>query len=596
MNIKLESIKFLSRGSEGFISEKLIFGEQVTFVSGENTSGKTPIITGIVYCLGLNVPLPSDITNNCSAVQLNLQIKGNKFVFTRNIDENNQSITVEDVQQKKKTNYKVEKDFSKFLFSLLEFPETLLVNNQGNMQPLYFSFIAPLFWKEQMNSWGKIYSSLFTIIKNTREEATRFLLSIPPKLSYESKQTTKQKKIRLKNLNELIVNKNNLIDELKKNADISSDFDIKKITADRDAIRQKLSELENDFNSYHSATEAYDENIKIIGDSLKGKQIALSDYAIILATYRKSIDEVEAEIETLSLNDDAAHRFRELKSICDNENCCLFIAPKESYGKTLLYLKDQIKDLLSNEKDINLKCDILNSNILELRNEIDVLKIKKRESINKSGAENLAESLTVYSKMLSSIEMKLGSYQQIEIHNQQLHNLLLERDEVNVFLSENKQNRSNRSTLNEDDVRTGFETKFKDWVKVLNGSTKEHAIQLDNTFNPMIDGKKYSDFSGSFLTRIILAYHAALFEYCLENNLNHPRILILDTPKQQELDPESLNSYLGKLKETCKKFKNSQVIFSSSEFDYALDSLDTAWKPSFKSEKGKLMYFGHEHS
>ena len=53
MSVRLESFQYLPRGSDGWGSRLLPFGEMFTAVQGANGTGKTPIMKGVIQGLGL---------------------------------------------------------------------------------------------------------------------------------------------------------------------------------------------------------------------------------------------------------------------------------------------------------------------------------------------------------------------------------------------------------------------------------------------------------------------------------------------------------------------------------------------------------------
>lgn len=90
---------------------------------------------------------------------------------------------------------------------------------------------------------------------------------------------------------------------------------------------------------------------------------------------------------------------------------------------------------------------------------------------------------------------------------------------------------------------------------------------------------------GSSKARTVLAYHAALFEIYLSDPSFPVRMLILDTPKQQDIPNEHLNSYVQALR-TLAAENNGQVIFTTSSHRYVVDGqTDEEWLPSLISHE-----------
>ena len=57
----------------------------------------------------------------------------------------------------------------------------------------------------------------------------------------------------------------------------------------------------------------------------------------------------------------ARRLFASFEDICSNPACGLFLGSSESYGKNLLYLKDQVKDLQRNTEFQRARIDELNN-------------------------------------------------------------------------------------------------------------------------------------------------------------------------------------------------------------------------------------------
>jgi hypothetical protein len=82
MSVRLHSFQYRPRGTDGWGSRLLHFGDLFTAVQGPNGSGKTPIMKGIVQGLGHEVELPPDVLTRCEFAELTLIVEGRYVVFT----------------------------------------------------------------------------------------------------------------------------------------------------------------------------------------------------------------------------------------------------------------------------------------------------------------------------------------------------------------------------------------------------------------------------------------------------------------------------------------------------------------------------------
>lgn len=129
-------------------------------------------------------------------------------------------------------------------------------------------------------------------------------------------------------------------------------------------------------------------------------------------------------------------------------------------------------------------------------------------------------------------------------------------------------------------MKNGFDKKKIDNLdEKIKGKPKKGKSVIDNIYEKIIIDPEsyypkiekvnlYNITSSSGLIRIILAYYIALLKTCLEysESTNHPLFLILDEPRQQNLDINTFNKFLEQFDllkgEYPKKF---QVILASSE-------------------------------
>src|SRR5580704_16863348 len=86
MSVRLESFRYLPRGTDGWGSRLLHFGEMFTAVQGPNGSGKTPIMKGVMQGLGHEIELPPDVLTRCQFAETKLIVEGRPVTLTRRLD------------------------------------------------------------------------------------------------------------------------------------------------------------------------------------------------------------------------------------------------------------------------------------------------------------------------------------------------------------------------------------------------------------------------------------------------------------------------------------------------------------------------------
>jgi hypothetical protein len=95
------------------------------------------------------------------------------------------------------------------------------------------------------------------------------------------------------------------------------------------------------------------------------------------------------------------------------------------------------------------------------------------------------------------------------------------------------------------------------------------------------------DLSASDMIRTIWAYLLGLLEIARTNSTNHPGVLILDEPRQQETDPVSFGQFLQRASRASAA--NQQVVFATSEQPVELQAALDLVPHSYIAFTGKLI-------
>lgn len=137
-----------------------------------------------------------------------------------------------------------------------------------------------------------------------------------------------------------------------------------------------------------------------------------------------------------------------------------------------------------------------------------------------------------------------------------------------------------------------MELKFKALLKEFNYTSQQSEfikISREN-YLPVIskpfgeETKDYSirfDSSGSDFIRCIWAYTFSLLDTSIKFDGNHPRLIMMDEPKQQDAAIENFHSFL----KTISKHKESQILIFAS-----FENSDEAFKTATKEVDFNLIY------
>ena len=106
--------------------------------------------------------------------------------------------------------------------------------------------------------------------------------------------------------------------------------------------------MRDSFDTNSATNSTLTELVRQKDIQINSRQIELSELRNRVSGIATIRTEIESEVKTLGLNEEARRVFTSFHEICGAPHCGLFLGSTESYGKNLLYLRDQIKDLERN--------------------------------------------------------------------------------------------------------------------------------------------------------------------------------------------------------------------------------------------------------
>lgn len=584
--MKLTSLEIKPKNNSGWGSPKLFFGEEITQLYANNGSGKTPLIQSIVFCLGYPIEFREDIVRHCLSANLSLIIGGDNFTFIRLYDSKF-DITIRKNDSQFNRFYS-ESDFSKFLLPLLGYSQERLITN-GNTPTLpYTSTLLPIFYLDQDRGYSEYYfppSSSF--IKNQFSEMVRIAAGFAPLQSYDRKEKTIEIKERVKYLDQSVVESRRQLSRLRDDL-ATPNKSISEIEHEVENLKGNLNELKNTKDIKSEALNSFD----LLIYNLKSQHREACSQERELKSRISSSNsiklEIESEIETLNLNEESLSAFTTLSEICSSPNCGMFFASSESYGKSLLYLRDQIKDLAISTANNQRRLDIVSAEKSILEQSIQTLSNERGEAVAKEGIDLFIKAISNISSKIFDLELEKSKHLRLDEQEKNHLNLKLDRDR-NVSLEESFLVTRDPSIeiLN---FRLNLSKEMIKWLDILRSVTISRDIKIDSDFKPILGIEKLNVFKGSSKVRAVLAYHAALFSILTAKVSDGFRVLIFDTPRQQELHNEDLDDYMKELKKLATNH-NVQIIFSTTSYRYELSKGDTEWTPTFNNFQ-QPMYLG----
>lgn len=585
--MRLLRLRILPRGVNGWASEDLEFGADVTQLFGPNGCGKSPLIKSIVFCLGYPSSFRDDIYDHCLRAELDMLIQGTVFTarraFTKTFD-----VEISAPGQPILSFYN-ELDYTRHLFKILNLDiQPLVAVDEKKAANPYFSSLLPIFYLDQEDGYRKFYSPAQSFLKDQASEILRILLGLPPKNAFDKKKKLIDARRELEVRDRQVYS---LKKEYETAHKVHGSGNKELISQELKTLYQRLEELQSSSANKNASTEALDEIIGMNNDSIRALDRELSDIAKRDRSFQQIHAEIETEVNTLSLNEEAKRVFTSFEEICNSAGCQLFSFSSDSYGKNLLYLKDQLKDL---ERNVNIG-KLRSEQILKRRNELKeqvASLIDKRNGLSgTSEIRALVEAVSQTSSRIFSLEQEQQSILNLEtLSIKYVEALTLQDEAISVKEELEIGGQTNPSIIK---FRNTLNSSMLKWMAILDTNNVSNEITFQNDFTPIFGGEKISQLGGSTRIRVILAYHAALLECFCMMDKQKISFIIFDTPKQQDMHGVDLGRFIEALK-IFATATGIQIIISGTEYRYKGDSRDIDWEPKFQGAKQKM--FLHEIS
>ncbi|MDN7893688.1 hypothetical protein QZM93_34345 [Burkholderia cepacia] len=584
--MRLRSLKVEPLGQNGWESPLLEFGWRTTLIFAKNGSGKTPIIQSLAASLGFPPKFRDEIFGKCAAVILEADNNGEPLVIRRVLGAGNREFHAILAYRGEESEHFNEGSFSIALFEALGLQPPRLLSNKGDAAQPYISTVLPVFYLNQGDGYTAAYKSTSSFILDQFVEMVRFVFGLNPKHSFDVKKDIVTERAALEAQTRKIVAAQRIFELQFRDVDDTS--------ANEEALQHRAADLTTQIDSLRDSVDAKGTANSTLTDLLRqkdrqirSKQIELSDVQNRISGIDAIRTEIEGEIKTLGLNEEARRVFSSFHEICSVPNCGLFIGSTESYGKNLLYLRDQIKDLDRNALRAEMRIEQLEEVLKDLRAERQVL-ADKLDSPAAAGVDQLVTAVQALTKQMVETQSELGRIAALKEERSKLFKLEVERLRIQDRID--SLSNSGRADIEFNKLRLQLRELAVKWMDILDAQNVSRNVDIDLELRFKFNGESLDLFSGSTKIRLVLAIHAALFEAYISEPSRPFRFLILDTPKQQELHTEDLANYLSKLESLCAA-NNAQLILSSTEYDHPTGQQDKRWLPMYKGQDHP-MYLG----
>lgn len=588
MSVRLQSFQYVPRGPDGWESRVLHFGDIFTAVQGANGTGKTPIMKGVMLGLGHEVELPPDVLARCEFAQTTLMVDRRPVTLRRRLGADF-DIRVDDGLRQQV--FTVQGEYARWFTALLSGEIRTLTNKQNRPAELYANVLLPAVSVDQDHGWTTDYwtPANRNFVQDQRQEVIRFLVGLPPRHPFRARTEYDAAKESLERTERAIEMQRFIVERLRTNEQLAENEEPRLIER-QSQLRRELDANSEVIEAIRSAAAFFDREIAAL-DGQRDELIARD----ATLTKRKGqlslvLSELDGEEDILTANVQSTDLLRQF---CGREGCQMFVTSERSFGRSLLFLKDQIKDLKASDRDLSRDVESLGEQIAALEAALAAKRNERERAVNTSPQGEMMGKLGALTKEVVGVELRLAKVQQYAAEQQKFERLLDQRERAAAAVAENRP-ASVRGASAAEDVRELLSDAMQEWLMTL-GTQNTKAARFDDDFVLYVDDAKFATTthqSGSTRTRIVLAFHAALLEVSLARGGNHPGWLLFDAPKQHELSQIDFDAYTDRLQLIAANHPaRVQIVFSVADLKTQFQSGDEVWIPTFTID-GKPRFLG----
>ena len=563
------------------------FSSEIALLSffAKNGSGKTPIVQSIVFALGYKVEFRDDILEHCSNIILEVECSGKLYQIQRALTSRfSVGVTSDDFVAE----FASEREYSRFLMGLWKVDDALVTTVGNEAARMYSLHILPLFYLDQSHGYANEYYSTSRFIKDQYAEVMRLVFGLAARNPFDKRRELIELKEKLDDLDRSIVRSERQIESLTSDLVGPRRPEIE-LDAELQVAVSRLEDLRESDGLSSSVDAEIDERLSRLRQRERALAHERSEVEARVRGFVQIRNEIEVEANTLSLNEEARRVFASFDAICTNEGCGLFVRSSDTYGKSLLYLRDQMKDLERINSAHHRRLEQIRTEQSALSLQISAIRSERLEAMNRSPVAALVEATAQLTENV--IRLKRAKHIEAELANLESAYVarLNERAWIQDRLS-SLDSATRHSDLGLLKIRLALGERIKHWLDVLNASNVSRDVQVDIDFGVTFGGQKISKFTGSTLTRIVLAIRTGTFELAAAKSQSVPRFFILDTPRQQDIERADLAEFIRQLQQLATT-RSTQLVFSTTNHRYDLGDEDAEWLASFPGEE-HTMYLG----
>lgn len=514
--------------------------------------------------------------------------------------------------------------FHHFLCEFLNWDLPELTNAKGEQSRLFIQQIAPAFIVEQKSGWSDFFATIpYFGLRNTESRVIEFLLH----LDVFENEKKKEKVVAFKSIQENYWRSlyGHLSDLADKSGGVLRGVDqypsvinsFSDIFIGIQAEHQEISLRQHNEQLKQELVQLEKQKISLVGQELKRNekelnellsklnQVALNyemlapeltlDYAK-LEQYQRQLKLVEEDLRKNKGALKVKNLGHKLPTEIASDSCPTCHQPINDsllpieIKQVPMRIEDNISFLEAQSKMIEVYVDGQNKTIKDKEKKLETYKIQLTEM--RQRVRDLKKELIQDERLPSEVEIekKLNLRKKVEYFSkvlEEFNKLLQELREISrnwaKVLVDEKSLPSDYFSTEDRRKLTALQQHFIILLKKFNYQSKpfDHIRISNDNYLPVAQkmaGEQlfYNikfDSSASDFIRCIWAYFTALIRTAEGFDTNHPLLLILDEPKQQDMSMDNFSAFLHELSE----FKQEQILVFAS-FENSPESFSTATK------------------
>lgn len=480
-----------------------------------------------------------------------------------------------------------ENGFQNFLFNFIGLNQVELPTYENKLSKLYFENILPLFFVEQRAGWSQIQARQITRynIKDVKKVAFEYLFGLDRFNLHLSEIKVKELEAKLKKDKDylhqkeeslLIIANAEKIDEIPiVNTNVigkTSIYDyIDYLKAKYNTESEFINQLSSENKEYEDSNEKLRDNLKVLdyqyrkaSDKIEKITIEISGYESYIERIKenkyknkqlKKIREISTELNIttcpaceakleMQTDDECVLCHSELhKRISTPEQNLAFLEDEENTFKKVIL--QRILDRKKILEQINGLKDKIKEYETQLENQTKTFAGKEFAALRKRilDADSTYKEMEKYSRISER-------WKDLRPLRRDLILTIVELEKLKDEVSKYEQTINDQTII--DSIKNNIQANVSSLGLFKGNQSLIQAIKLDNNENytPYLDNYDiYNISSSSDNIRIILSYYLALLQTSIKfknsKSIVFPNILILDEPKQQNLDNDSLIDSIG---------------------------------------------------